>query len=1030
MSTSIFVSFVLKYFYPLSSLSLSKRTDLMMLFSWILSLLVVNLVHGKKSQLTPILIKEADRKTLLANIYQNKHHEIVKFFQENSLIDFSLIRFHHTDHPTIGESVHGFTPLAAAIRLCKPETAAVLGPVQNKYSWTMKMANGYSSLELCATHCPSLLKDIILSENLHILNLLLDSPTPEELFNVFRVIHLETNTLDDDVKAATAAWIQHQFDNFDIIGDPSATFWEKVSNEDNFKEFMSIWIDSKHPVKLSLLQSFLGPDTDLFKISVKKSLIAGKLVDFEDELKNPKFVNMISEILTPDNLKNMEDETKAQLNKIFETRNFEDEFRKNFKNINELAESSLSSFDSSQDKSKKKDPKPKKDPSMGEEEDPLDFTENMSSQFEAMGANAGFVGSLFSKKVLLNIFRKYLPYAYNFYNSRNPRLDTMIKLNEESFLVHETGTQKPIADKSYIESIQSAFTEDDPELIKDIFDEVEHEYSLQNQINANMHHWLPDELRIVFGPYHVTLLKAAVMLRKPNIIKYLLTRNDFNIYATSLSQLSALEMAACYNSDIFSELLGQYVTSDCNQRAKAVNHLIRMYTEKIFQKCPNGAQSAEAVFKVLLDSEGLKCFDSDKKDALAESIRSNWPISLVKAFHQTSLYKNYERYIAMAAERGDSELITYFVEKLNGKSSSQIKSALATYVKHMDPKLTQKSMADFEKMLKLKGVDINARDLQSGATALSHAAQRTIPWVVKRLLLEKDLDINKDDIVTKYNPIQHSITLFFAEKLNIDPNSEPMLIQAIKFLGKELEIPIPGFLIKMLRKNLDQMDKNLTEFKEIRLSLDQNMVDNFIENLKNDIFLMFDVDPSPFFKLQVDQFIDGFIRRKVERFINMPVVEVPLVLIQSIRELMESDILKGILMAFAPATFMFGTMIIEAIEFNYISVAKFGKKTPLELSGDNSAANGMIHNCLLSHPKIDTTLSNYLDQDTLFIVRNRAIQVQGVQKASDEMERTHFRVINKNSELEPNHLPRRIIYGAIVTLIAGSASAGFIRFML
>ena len=98
--------------------------------------------------------------------------------------------------------------------------------------------------------------------------------------------------------------------------------------------------------------------------------------------------------------------------------------------------------------------------------------------------------------------------------------------------------------------------------------------------------------------------------------------------------------------------------------------------------------------------------------------------------------------------------------------------------------------------------------------------------------------------------------------------------------------------------------------------------------------------------------------------------------------------------------------------------------------GKASSDYGLMHNLLLAHPSIDTTVENAAEIDALYLTKRRVTYLVGDDDGINEMARTHVRVCNIDALHTSKKYIKRAIYGVFSTLAVGSATYGIIRWMM
>ena len=1110
------------------------------------------------NQDTPRLITNGERDEVLKWIKNNKHEEIVNFFNNNNLIDYPLIRF-----KTKGED-NGYTPLAAAIYHCKINTAKVLAPLQFSYEWTVSLAPLHSLVEIAARRCPKLLKELIESQKsnqAHPLGKVIENLDINQLAQIQLIFNEKANS-DAHVRHRDiiSSWVasnfglklleqvsgalkqdansnQNQNDNQNIsdgnkaneISSPNSQIHKKSIQE--FSDFIKIWLKSSGGNSEALVNfintDLSDKDSSLIARAAVELIKTGKIDEFTKVIGDYEFdqdgnapirkkdvINEVVTLLSASQFASLHENIQKEIRAIYEKVDFEE----NYDLFDKVTTSAIDYVVGGQ--------------------------QSLSKSFPLIGT---FLGPDFFSKVM----RKWLPSLTASFMKMYPRLDLAIEMWDLGAVeIIWTGTNSSIDGENINEAtsfdgfsdlLKKAYKEDNDEAVKKL---LTSEY--------NWHGKNPDDLRFNFRPYKLSLLKTAVMLNKPKIFKYLMSLHKASFYRSSKHQLTALEMAACYQPDFLLDHILPLISKSCSKRLKAANNVIAMFRETVNQKCPTGAQNAVKILPALMNStitDEISCIDFAGKEAIEEAFKYDFPPELIMGLHASGKYNNNEFYIELSAKRGNLDLFKYFVSKKNAdKPSRAVEEALVTWVRYTNGAMNHENMEMLEFLLNNKDVELNIKLSNSGVSALSYATQRNFSWIVKRLLLKKNLDINFSDLNTLTTPIQHSINIFRNEGSSKDYSSDNWIIRTLASIAKELELPFPeiavenlrlytkgldgvkannvAFDFKKLKENLDKIKKKLGnstllfhQLKKVKKvedlvdvynsegsqnlfnpqglntkKLDKDILNPFVYLSKNpevkqhftqhgidlnefkdinigkiDIsrfnFLpaLDDFDPASqlenFVKfineilgiLELDIFIDKlgnkslisaipifllFIEHlensidKIEQLSGTEGSTISYLFKMFYESYQQGDLLKSV------ASNVSFKNIKKGFKLFRIYLQKvFDKSDEYQMiknelkKGKSSPSYGLIHNILLSHPNIDTTIENFAKIDTLYLTKRRVTYLVGDEDGFDEMARTHVRVRNIDAVYDSNKNGKRALFGIISTLIIGSASVGMIRWM-
>lgn len=976
-----------------------------------------------KKQDVPRLITPQERDILLELIKADNHNEIVTFFNTNNLIDYPLIRFQSAD-----DSVNGYTPLAAAIRHCSKNSAIVLAPLQFTYPWTVTVAPCHSLPEIATKYCPSLLIETIEKSQMDFpLASMIQELEFSQITEIASILLDNSNNMKTEEKDKISQWIESFF-NLNFNEQINEIFNEEGNKKKTKKMYSDAklliqkWIESGREIK-PLIQIFKNQNVlPLYALASIELIKAGKPDEFleifnelnsDQQLKIDTFRKAALHI-TSEHLSSFDDKFKSDLTHYFRSLDMDIQFEYFDKSTDLLVSNTpymYSVVSGNEDGSIM---------NLGNL-DPLKLLANAAKLMKAMQKKLSGIVELDPKEAtaIIQGANKMIPYAYSHFIKRFPHINTVIDL----FPLNQIQVIWMGNDKSI--DLEKEFTDFTKELIHaytvDNADELENLLSNTNWINKS-----PEEIRFHFPPYNLSMIKTAVMLNKPKIFKYLMTLPNFSLHATSKHQLTALEMAACYQPKFLVAHIIPIIGKSCKQRLRAANNLIAMFKEgKLFQRCPTGDKNALKVLPKLLnfnDGNDVACINFDKRDFVEEAFKYNFPAELIKALYGTGKYTKNDFYIALAVRRGDPDLFNFFASiKTSDKPSYATEESLATWVRSSDGLLNDKNVKMLENLIKHKDVKLNAKMKDSGVSALSLAVQRSFTWIVKRLLLEKDLDINITDLNTLTTPIQHSINIFrtfiFEDQLTL-----PLLVRIAYNIAKyfdfglnksDIHTEVGSFMAWLKKTKVEDLVTDSSLQQIIQAALNDLRMNNYIKRIQNKnchesmpIFLeilndlvkkLSDIEN----KLKNE---NSAINTAIDLKYNSKAISYEFVKFAIIycRDLFQETFVK------------LGE--IRGLDFN-------------QKSGKYSANSGLMHNILLSHPGIDTTIENAASIDTLHIAKKRALYLVGDDDGLDEMARTHVRVRNVDAIYGGKNY-KLIAFGVVSTLIVGTVSAGIIRLII
>lgn len=980
----------------------------------------------------PRLITAKERDSLLDLIKTDNDGDIVSFFNTNNLIDYPLIRFQSTD-----DVINGYTPLAAAIRHCSKNAAKVLAPLQFTYPWTITVAPHHSLPEIAAKYCPSLLIEAIEKYMTEFpLAPMIQNLEFNQLTEIIRSVDDKNSKLTDEERVKLIKWIDSTFNiKFkdqmnEILKDDIATKAVNKKTKQNYSDIdllIQKWIESGLDAK-PLIEIFKNQGvTSLYSLAAIELMKSGqpkeflrlyKELDSDKQLQAETF-RKAAVYISVEHLQHFDESFKQELREYFATLDV-DKHSEYFRKSTDMLISNtpyMYSVVIGNDKG---------------------FDIDLGSlSGGGLSSLAGLLGSMAElQNILLKMLsgstnldpkvaaaiikgaNKMVPYAYSHFIKRYPHIDTAIDMYElDQVQVIWVGDDKSIDGQTdftgFTKNLVQAYTTDDANELQNLFETTK---------------WgskTPEELRFNFAPYNLSLIKTAVMLKKPKILNYLMSRPDASLHLATKHQLTAMEMAACYQPDFLIEHILPIIGKSCKKRLRAANNLIAMFKETLLQKCPTGAKNAPKVLPKLITSNKeseTACIDFYKKDAIEEAFKHNYPAELMIAFHATGKYVNNEFYISLAAKRGDTKLFNYFVSQKKANEPSQAtEEALATWVRSSDGLLNERNINTLEFFLKHKDVKLNSIMQDSGMSALSFAVQRSFVWIVKRLLLEKDLDVNIPDSNTLTTPIQHAINIFrtfiFAEE------------------AKE------HWIIKFAYKVAKQLDYDLNQ-SDVRDNVEKFynwLKGKKVENLLSDQSHIYKIIIHAFKDLNMDHYGGKLKGRNCLE--SMPIfLEILNELIVKLPEI-EKLLQKQNFIALVDLKYNSNAISFEYIKFAVYycrdllqeGFAKLGELQSNDLNskpGKYTADSGLLHNVLLSHPAIDTTVENAASVDALYITKKRAMYLVGDDDGADEMARTHVRVRNVDALHDGKRNYKRITVGLVSTLIVGTVSAGIIRLIL
>ena len=871
----------------------------------------------------PRPITQDERINLLKLIKNNDADGIKSFFtaKENLKIDYSLITFKHTDDPESAD-IHGFTPLQAAIFYCQKESIDFLLPVQYTAKWTTFSAFGYSHAELAAKHCPKLIIDHVNTGADY--DKLFENLTANQLYNIF----ISSQQYPAHFRESIRKFLVEN-----LIRNPDGT-----SNLLN--DFVDIWIENKtdESPSISLLWKQIELDSlniDLNEVPlVQVNINTESLKEIALKLLKEGHSNefkLIWESFDPNDADDLLVNGISHLSPSdFVDGAYRQHNRQNFRSFNDVqttAENITRFVNSITDLI-------------------IDSFSGMLKKFQAA------IHSFINVGTVQRISGKYFPHFYHYVFSKYPRIDTMIFFTGSQYQIISTGDDAPI-DPNEMVNIKNAFKHDEPQILDASLLRL---HRISNQYNSL-------NLRLEYKPFKLSLIKAAVMLKKPRILAHLMTKlsGKESLNSSTKFQMTALEMAACYVPDFLVEHIVPIIGSDCQERLKAANNLIAMFTELKFQKCPTGAKHAPVVLKALLTSavpEEVRCINFGEKDYVQESIKLHHPIEVIQAFWETGLYKDIDAYIYLAIKKGNYRLLEYFVEKLNGADSNTLKYGLLNWIRFTDGIPTTDNLKMLEFFISYKETDINARDPFSGQSALSLATQNRNLWIVKRLLLEKNLNVNGTDLNSGKTALHHAVDRF-SEIFN-DMESEIVSFS---------QITVDEYNRIMISTVLDEFGLNVIP-QELQKDLTKMLFTLFIEWTRS-ITYKFSSDAE----------------------------------------------MLTILGLFQQWMQTYGTENI----MNLFKLKELARISP---------NHGFLHNVLLAHPDIDSTIEDSQHNDLIKLSKYRTINLRDNPRAFTEMARAHLRFMKIDAVKGSSKNQKHIALAAISSLIIGSASIGIIRWMI
>lgn len=193
----------------------------------------------------------------------------------------------------------------------------------------------------------------------------------------------------------------------------------------------------------------------------------------------------------------------------------------------------------------------------------------------------------------------------------------------------------------------------------------------------------------------------------------------------------------------------------------------------------------------------------NKQQSTAEPITHRpilgWLPEVTIALYETAVFRRPERlseYFRVALVLDDFRLVDYFARQIQETQSAQVKEdssqkqpsvlhdVLAVYARMHSSATSSANMSLVELLLALPGVDINAYDPLTGATALSLATQKQDLWLVSRLLTCPDVDVNRPDLGTNRTPLYHVLFALLHSKSNsVMPSPESSTLPDDVHLG-------------------------------------------------------------------------------------------------------------------------------------------------------------------------------------------------------------------------------------------------------
>ena len=853
------------------------------------------------------LITSQERMELLQMIKKDDEKAIKTFFEDvaNRYIDFPLITFKYNDDTSGTLAPHGFTPLSAAIFYCKLDAIKALLPIQCATYWSRSGAIGYSNAELAAKYCPEIIPEDGFGFIFHNLD-------ARQLFNIF--IEAQKHS-SDERKSISKFVVDHFLDSKELL-----------------LEFADIWLFEETDIT-PFIKAICNPNNnqddgveevnpsfpDGFSELALKLLKAGHSDHFKSILKvlseteAAVLLEKAGRYLSPKNLG--ADGIEIQGSRAFA----------GFQNLHELAEN-VSVFRDV-------------------------FINTIVSILESAHSFIPNLASILNIGSLQKLMQMYVPNFHAFLLEQYPRVDFAVAATKENeYKIVSTGHFKIRIPYKH-SAINAAYKKDDNEALEAALNDMQRSGNEFKSLN----------LRFEFGPYRLSLIKTAVMLKKPKILQFLMNNSNGkeSLNSTTKFHMTALELAACYEPEFLVDHIVPLIAADCKERLKFANNLIAMFTGTKIPKCQTGAKNAPVVLKALLTSdnpEEISCINLSIKDYIRESIKLHHPLELIQAFWETDHYTNIDSYIYLAIAKGDLRLLKYFVKKANGADSPSLEAGLTRWIRLTKGLPTNNNIAMLEFFLAHKKININAHDPDVGATALSIAVQNGYLWIVKRLLLEKDLDINLVDKATGKTPLHHAIHLFNSIYNDMQPESGSA---AILSEDQKMRLAIAKILEQMNLPSLPEsiMDVIFTKFIFVAITL------------LNFIFMLQD-ESIKNIKKKFDEWMLDFSQ---EQFYD-----------------------------------------------------DFDLKEKVRVSPNH----GFLHNVLLSHPDIDTTIVDLNQSDAVKISKHHAYLLYGDTPAVKEMARAHLRIINVDSVKGEKRDRDKVTFAIISSIIVGAASIGIIRWVI
>lgn len=975
-----------------------------------------------EDQIVPRLITIDEKAKLLNWIKENKAKEIVDFFNTNSVIDYPLIRFKDNE-------VNGYTPLAAAVHYCKIDTVKVLmkAQYQQRAQWTVDLAPGFGLAEIAAKQCPELFIKLVKSVKRNEKGILSSSHPLAPLIEDLN--HLQLATIMRNIKAykyeelvIVLDWMKEIFNQkeSDLLKDKPI-----YKRQDTSAITMKFQMFFEAALKLGadpnvlvffLVKQVRTVSESLFRYAAVHMLRSGLVAEYmsiyravttkngeEDRILAAALSVLALPYLTPSQIKLLQLSDSDELRKTLSVMSLQDRSEQLLQLVN-------SASDAIQKSVRK-------------------FFDDKKKQKQTIDHSTLFEDTFNANKIQFFI-KLQLPRIFSFFLKKYPRVDSAVELSRKDLKkpqdmriskVYSTGSEEAIESTK----INEFFIKDDDKGLAEYIKTLPADVQIR-------------DLRFDFAPYRLSFLKTAVMLKKLKLVKLFVTSEDDKIrqslYASTKFQLNALEMAACYHPEFLVANILPLVGTKCSQRLKMANFVIEMFGETKFQKCPTGAANAPLVIPHIMNSkvpEEIECINVKGKDAIEEAVKLKYPIEIIKAFYMTGHYNNIKHYINLAIQRGSLDLFKYFTKILNETGGSSAKSpevrqALARWVRYTNGNMNEENISMLEELLAHPDVNVNAYD-PAGMTALSIATQRSLVWIMKRLLLDKNINVNLVDIASSTPIVQHSLNIFRNDQKELDFSGEHVVIRMIVQFLKEMDIiEIDEGLVQTIKENLpiDIFDKKFFTFnpdgvfQTWKASVPTRLND-FLTTCGIDIFGMTNAK---------------YFLRRVSNASLAQLVPVIVDLVEEIRKIIGKLERNTAFMTVAghhiPTAKTFVEMTQNVIDEIFAYARKISVADTIKALGKLSAEYGLPHNVLLAHPDINTALENKSNLDALYLSKYRSMDLKGDDEGFDEMARTHLRIKNNFALYENVKKNKAMIFNVISAIIVGAASVGVIRWMI